>query len=101
MGPSGTAPEDLLLVMRCDLYEGNGRTPIGSELAILGPVGTEAFRLDDETVTLEATTASVRYLGVDPVNDIAGVQALDGAGSVIAEEPVAGVQDVSDIGDVG
>lgn len=95
--PSGTAPEDLLLVMRCDLHDGSGPTPFDSELVVLGPTGGASFRALGLNATDEQSQSG-RVLTVHPGDSITGVQVLDEAGNVIAEEPVGGVQDVSDAG---
>jgi len=96
--PSGTAAQDLMLVMRCDVHEGEGPTPITSELVVLGPPGSVSFRLLGPSPAVEEP-GNGRILSVQPVDGVTGVQALDAAGNMIAEEPVAGVQDISDAGD--
>lgn len=96
--PIGTTPENLLLVMRCDLYEGSGRKLITSELVILGPTRSTSFRLAGQDRTVEGSGGG-RTVSGQPADGVTSVQALDEAGTVLAEAPVSGVEDVTDRGD--
>jgi len=85
-------------VMRCDLFDGTGPTPVTSELVLLGPLGTASFRLFGPDPAVEEPGTG-RILGFQPGDVVTGAQALDAAGNVIAEEPVADIEDVAGLGD--